>query len=78
VTPSGAKVGMTATALQALYGDRGTVITGQLGNKGYSVRVPATPLALVFFFDQSNTTVASMSGGEAQPLENAVRTGEGC
>jgi len=78
VTPSGAKVGMTATALQALYGDRGMVITGQLGNKAYSVRVPATPLALVFFFDQSNTTVASMSGGEAQPLENAVRTGEGC
>jgi hypothetical protein len=78
VTPSGAKVGMTASALQALYGDRGMMITGQLGNKAYSVRVPATPLALVFFFDQSNTMVASMSGGEAQPLENAVRTGEGC
>jgi len=78
VTPSGAKVGMTVTALQALYGDRGMVITGQLGNKAYSVRVPATPLALVFFFDQTNTTVTSMSGGEAQPLENAARTGEGC
>jgi hypothetical protein len=78
VTPSGAKVGMTLAALQGLYGDRGMVITGQLGNKAYSVRVPATPLALVFFLDQTNTTVASMSGGEAQPLENAARTGEGC
>jgi hypothetical protein len=78
VTPSGAKVGMTLAALQELYGDRGMVITGQLGNKAYSVRVPAAPLALVFFLDQTNTTVASMSGGEAQPLENAVRTGEGC
>jgi hypothetical protein len=78
VTPSGAKVGMTLAALQALYGDRGTVITGQLGNKAYAVRVPATPLALLFFLDQSNTTVASMSGGQAQPLEDAVRTGEGC
>ena len=78
VTPSGAKVGMTLARLQDLYGDRGTVITGQLVNKAYSVRVPATPLALVFFLDQTNTTVASMSGGEAQPLENAARTGEGC
>jgi hypothetical protein len=78
VTPSGAKVGMTLATLQGLYGDRGTVITGQLGNKAYSVRVPATQLALVFFLDQTNTTVTSMSGGEAQPLEDAVRTGEGC
>ena len=78
VTPSGAKVGMTLTALQGIYGTRGTVITGQLGNKAYSVRVPATQLGLVFFLDQSNTTVASMSGGVAQPLEDAARTGEGC
>jgi hypothetical protein len=78
VTPSGAKVGMTLATLQGIYGDRGTVITGQLGNKAYSVRVPATQLALVFFLDQTNTTVTSMSGGEAQPLEDAVRTGEGC
>jgi hypothetical protein len=78
VTPSGAKVGITLAALQGIYGDRGTVITGRLGNKAYSVRVPATQLALVFFLDQTNTTVASMSGGEAQPLEDAVRTGEGC
>ena len=54
------------------------MITGQLGNKAYSVRVPATQLALVFFLDQTNTTVTSMSGGEAQPLEDAARTGEGC
>lgn len=78
VTPSGAKVGMTLAALQGIYGTRGTVITGQLGNKAYSVRVPATQLALVFFLDQTNTTVTSMSGGEAQPLEDAARTGEGC
>jgi hypothetical protein len=78
VTPSGAKVGMTLSALQGVYGNRGMVITGQLGNKAYSVRVPATALGLVFFLDQTNTTVASMSGGDAQPLEDAVRTGEGC
>jgi hypothetical protein len=78
VTPSGAKVGMSLTNLLAIYGTRGTVITGQLGNKAFSVRVPATQLGLVFFLDQSNTTVASMSGGVAQPLEDAVRTGEGC
>ena len=78
VTPSGAKVGMTLAALQGIYGTRGMVITGQLGNRAYSVRVPATPLALVFFLDQTSTTVASMSGGDAQPLEAAARTGEGC
>jgi hypothetical protein len=78
VTPSGAKVGMTLSALQDLYGNRGMVITGQLGNKAYSVRVTATPLAVVFFLDPTNTTVVSMSGGVAQSLEDAVRTGEGC
>jgi hypothetical protein len=78
VTPSGAKVGLTLTALQNIYGDLGQVITGQLGNKAYSVRAPATQLALVFFLDQTNTTVASISGGEAQPLEDAARTGAGC
>jgi hypothetical protein len=78
VTPAGAKVGLTLTALQSIYGDLGQVITGQLGNKAYSVRVAATQLALVFVLDQTNTTVASISGGEAQPLEDAVRTGAGC
>jgi hypothetical protein len=42
------------------------------------VRVPASTLAVVAFLDPTNTTVASMSGGEADRLETAARTGEGC
>jgi hypothetical protein len=78
VTPSGAKVGLALTALQNIYGDLGQVITGQLGNKAYSVRASATQLAVVFFLDQTNSTVASISAGDAQPLEDTARTGAGC
>jgi hypothetical protein len=77
VTPSGGKVGMALTDLQGIYGSRGTLINGP-GAKGYSVRVPATALAIVFLLDATNTTVAAMSAGEADPLEDAVRHGEGC
>jgi hypothetical protein len=78
VTPSGARVGMTLAQLQALYGSRGTLITGMLGNKAYVVRVLGSGLAIVFYLDSTNTRVASMSGGEATPLEEAARVGEGC
>ena len=78
VTPSGARVGMTVAQLQAIYSSRGTLITGTLGNKAYIVRVVGSGLAIVFYLDPTNTRVASMSGGEAQPLEDAARVGEGC
>jgi len=78
VTPSGARVGMTLSQLRGVYGTRGTLITGTLGNKAYLVRVPASGLAIAFFMDSAGTTVRSMSGGEAQSLEDAARTGEGC
>jgi hypothetical protein len=69
---------MTLAEVQGIYGARGTLITGTLGNKAFIVRVPASALAIVFYLDPSNTRVASMSGGEAQPLEAAARSGEGC
>jgi hypothetical protein len=78
VTPSGARVGMTLAQLQAVYGSRGTLITGVLGNKAYVVRVLGSGLAIVFYLDTTNTRVAAMSGGEATPLEDAARVGEGC
>jgi hypothetical protein len=78
VTPSGVKVGMPLTDVQTIYGSRGTLITSTKGPKGLVVRVPASTLAVVAFLDPTNTTVASMSGGEADRLETAARTGEGC
>ncbi len=78
VTPSGARVGMALTEIQGIYGSRGTLINGAAGNKAFSVRVPASALAVVFFLDPTNTRVTSMSGGEAQALEDAARSGEGC
>jgi hypothetical protein len=78
VTPSGARVGMTLTQLLAVYGSRGTLITGTLGNKAYVVRVLGSGLGIVFYLDATNTRVAAMSGGEATPLEDAARVGEGC
>jgi hypothetical protein len=42
------------------------------------VRVPTSILGIVFYLDASNTTVASISGGNAQDLEEAARAGEGC
>jgi hypothetical protein len=76
VTPSGAKLGMTLSDLQGIYGARGTLITGAL-SKGFSVRVESTGLAIVFLIDSSGNANA-MSGGEATPLEDAVVHGEGC
>lgn len=78
VTPSGAKVGMLLTDLQSIYASRGVLITGTLGNKAFSVRVPASGLGIVFYLDASNTRVAAMSAGDAQALEDAARHGEGC
>ena len=78
VTPSGARVGMTLAQLQGVYGSRGTLMTGVLGNKAYIVRVMASGLAIVFYLDATNARVAAMSGGEATPLEEAARVGEGC
>ncbi len=42
VTPSGASVGMPLTALQRIYGKRGTLITGASANQAFSVHVPDT------------------------------------
>lgn len=78
VTPSGAKVGMAVAEVQSIYAARATLITGTLGNKALSVRVPASTLAIVFYLDATNTKVAAMGAGEAQPLEDAARNGEGC
>ena len=78
VTPSGARVGMTLAQLLAVYGSRGTLITGTLGNKAYVVRVLGSGLGIVFYLDATFTRVAAMSGGEATPLEDAARVGEGC
>jgi hypothetical protein len=69
---------MLLTDLQSIYASRGTLITGTLGNKAYSVRVPASGLGIVFYLDPTNTKVAAMSGGDAQALEDAARNGEGC
>jgi hypothetical protein len=78
VTPSGAKVGMALTEVQSIYAARATLINGTLGNKALSVRVPASTLAIVLYLDATNTKVAAMSAGDAQPLEDAARNGEGC
>jgi hypothetical protein len=78
VTPSGARVGMTLSAVQGIYGSRATLLTGTLGNKALSVRVPASGLAIIFYVGSSGTSIDAMSGGEAQPLEDAVHNGEGC
>lgn len=78
VTPSGARVGMTLAELESIYGTRGTLITGTLGNKAFAVRVPTSVLGIVFYLDPTNTRVASMSAGNADDLEDAARAGEGC
>jgi hypothetical protein len=78
ITPSGARVGQSLAELRIIYGSRGAVITGTLGNQAMVVRVPTSILAIVFYLDASNTRVASMSAGNADTLEDAARTGEGC
>jgi len=78
VTPSGARVGMSLTELQRIYGKRGTPIIGTSGNQAFSVRVPDTALGIVFFLDETNTRVRSMSAGEVERLEIAAVVGEGC
>jgi hypothetical protein len=77
VTPSGAIVGMPLAELQRIYGMRGTVITGVSGNEAFSVHVPAE-LGIVFFLDETNTKVWSMSAGEVKWLDSAAVVGEGC
>ena len=77
VTPSGAIVGMPLAELQRIYGTRGTVITGVSGNEAFSVHVPAE-LGIVFFLDETNTKVWSMSAGEVKWLDSAAVVGEGC
>jgi hypothetical protein len=77
ITPSGARVGMTLTELQRIYGNRGTLIKGVSGNEAFSVHVP-DGLGVVFFLDETNTTVRSMSAGEVERLDIAAVVGEGC
>jgi hypothetical protein len=78
VTPSGARVGMSLTELQAIYGSSGTLIKGINGNQALSVRVPNTTLGIVFYLDETNTKAVSMSAGEVERLEQAAEFGEGC
>jgi hypothetical protein len=78
VTLSSARVGMLLTELQRIYGKRGTLVTGVSGNQAFSVRVPDTTLGIVFFLDEANAKVGSMSAGEVEPLEAAAVNGEGC
>jgi hypothetical protein len=78
VTPSGARVGMSLTELQRIYGTQGTLITGTNGNQAFSVRVPDTDLGIVFYLDETNTTARAMSAGEVERLEQAAIVGEGC
>jgi hypothetical protein len=81
VTPSGARVGMSLTELQGIYGDRGTIVTrgdGWMAYQALSVRVPNTELGIVFYLDETNSKVRSMGAGEVQALEDLARNGEGC
>jgi hypothetical protein len=78
VTPSGARVGMPLAELQRIYDERGTLITGASGNQAFSVRVPDTALGVVFYLDDTNTTILSISAGKVERLEIAAVVGEGC
>ena len=78
VTPSGARVGMLLTEIQRIYGSRGTLITGTSGNQAFSVHVPDTDLGIVFYLDETNTKVQSMSAGKVQRLDQTAVVGEGC
>jgi hypothetical protein len=78
VTPSGARVGMQLTELESIYGGRGRLHKGTMGNQALSVHVPNTTLGIVFFLDETNTKTIWMSAGEIQPLEELVVNGEGC
>jgi hypothetical protein len=81
VTPSGARVGMSLTELQGIYGDRGTIVTrgdGWMAYHALSVRVPNTELGIVFYLDETNTKVTSIGAGKVEPLEDLARNGEGC
>lgn len=78
VTPSGARIGMTLTELESIYGSRGTLITGTSGNQAFSVRVSDTDLGIVFFLDASNAKADSMSAGKVERLEQMAVVGEGC
>lgn len=78
VTPSGARIGMPLTELQSIYGNRGRIVNGTMGNKAFSVRVPDTDLGIVFFLDDTNTRSVWMSAGEVEQLEEFVVHGEGC
>lgn len=83
ITPSGARVGMTLTELQTIYGNRGTLIKGMSDspiseNQALSVRVPDTDLGIVFFLDETNARADSMSAGKVERLEQMAEFGEGC
>lgn len=82
-TPSGARVGMSLTELQSIYGSGGTLITGMSDspiseNQALSVRVPDTELGIVFFLDETNAKADSMSAGKVERLEQMAVFGEGC
>ena len=78
VTPSGARIGTPLTELQRIYGSQGTLITGTLGNQGFSVRVPDTDLGIMFYLDETNTRARFLDAGDAQRMEDLVVNGEGC
>jgi hypothetical protein len=78
VTSDGARVGMQLTELQAVYGSRGTLITGASGNQALSVRAADTTRGTVFYLDSTNTNVLGISAGGVERLEQSAVVGEGC
>jgi hypothetical protein len=78
VTPSGARVGMSLAELRDIYGKRGSLIDDNSAFQAFSVHVPDTALGIVFFLDESNTKVRSMSAGQVERLDVAAVVGEGC
>ena len=77
VTPSGARVGMSLAELRDIYGKRGILIDDNSAFQAFSVHVP-DDLGIVFFLDEANTTVRSMSAGEVERLDIAAVVGEAC
>jgi hypothetical protein len=74
-TPSGAKVGMTLTQLQNIYGVRGKTLTNG-GAKAYIV-ITSTGKALYFELDVSNKCFVIIAGN-GKRLENRFLSGSDC
>ena len=74
-TPSGAKIGMTLTQLQTIYGDRGKTLSNG-GAKAYIVKT-STGRALYFDLDLSNKVFVIIAG-DGDRLETRFLAGADC